>query len=328
MSLEEWEEAGRNLVSIIEVAVVQNRLRMPQNIGSYGRITERVYVMALVAMNNMLRLAKEEKYAVGQFNINNLEFTQAIIEAAAEERSPVIFGVSEGALNYMGLEFTVAMAKAAADKYAIPVALHLDHGSSFTVVLQCIRAGFSSVMFDGSHYSLAENIALTQKVVEIAHAVGVSVEGELGTIGGTEDDLSVAEEDAAFAKPEEAIRFWEETGVDALALAVGTAHGVYKGEPHIRFDIIAEVASKLKVPIVLHGGSGVPDDAIRKAINHGVGKVNVNTENQIASTATIRRILAAKPELIDPRKYLGPGREAIKEVVKTKICLFGSNNRV
>lgn len=284
--------------------------------------------MALVAMSNMLRRAKEEKYAIGQFNINNLEFTQAIIEAAAEERSPVIFGVSEGALKYMGLEFTVAMAKAAADKYAIPVALHLDHGSSFTVVLQCIRAGFSSVMFDGSHHPLAENIALTQKVIEVAHAVGVSVEGELGTIGGTEDDLSVAEEDAAFAKPEEAIRFWEETGVDALALAVGTAHGVYKGEPRIRFDILAEVASKLEVPIVLHGGSGVPDDSIRKAINHGVGKVNVNTENQIASTATIRRILAAKPELIDPRKYLGPGRDAIKEVVKTKIRLFGSNNRV
>ena len=289
---------------------------------------ERVYVMALVALNNMLRWAKEKKYAVGQFNINNLEFTQAIIEAAAEERSPVIFGVSEGALNYMGLEFTVAMAKAAADKYAIPVALHLDHGSSFTVVLQCIRAGFSSVMFDGSHHSLTENIALTQKVVEIAHAVGVSVEGELGTIGGTEDDLSVADEDAAFAKPEEAIRFGEETGVDALALAVGTAHGVYKGEPRIRFDIISEVASRLEVPIVLHGGSGVPDDTIRKAINHGVVKVNVNTENQIASTATIRQILAAKPELIDPRKYLGPGREAIKEVVKTKIRLFGSNNRV
>lgn len=283
--------------------------------------------MALIAMSNMLRRAKEKKYAVGQFNINNLEFTQAIIEAASEERSPVIFGVSEGALKYMGLEFTVAMAKAAADKYAIPVALHLDHGSSFTVVMQCIRAGFSSVMFDGSHHPFAENIALTKKIVEAAHIMGVSVEGELGTIGGTEDDLSVAEEDAAFAKPEEAVLFWEETRVDALALAVGTAHGVYKGEPHIRFDIIAEVANKIEAPIVLHGGSGVPDESIRKAISHGVGKVNVNTENQIASTETIRKILAAKPDLIDPRKYLGPGREAIKDVVKTKIRLFGSHNQ-
>ncbi|EGW40191.1 class II fructose-1,6-bisphosphate aldolase [Desulfosporosinus sp. OT] len=283
--------------------------------------------MTLVALNNMLRGAKEKKFAVGQFNINNLEFTQAIIEAAAEERSPVIFGVSEGALKYMGLEFTVALAKTAADNYAIPVALHLDHGSSFNVVLECIRAGFSSVMFDGSHHPLAENIALTKKIVEVAHIMGVSVEGELGTIGGTEDDLSVTEEDAAFAKPEEAVRFWEETRVDALALAVGTAHGVYKGEPRIRFDIIAEVAGKIEAPIVLHGGSGVPDESIRKAISHGVGKVNVNTENQIASTETIRKILAAKPDLIDPRKYLGPGRDAIKDVVKTKIRLFGSHNQ-
>ena len=283
--------------------------------------------MSLVSMTAMLHAAKANHYAVGQFNMNNLEFTQAIIEAAAEEKSPVIFGVSEGALKYMGLEYTVAMAKAASDKYDVPVALHLDHGSSFEVVVQCIRAGFSSVMFDGSHHSFEENISLTKKVVEIAHMVGVSVEGELGTIGGVEDDLSVAEEDAAFAKPEEAIRYWEETRVDALALAVGTAHGVYKGEPRIRFDIIKAVADKIEAPIVLHGGSGVPDQAIREAIRQGAGKINVNTENQVASTETIRKILAAKPDLIDPRKYLGPGREAIKEVVKTKIRLFGSHNQ-
>lgn len=283
--------------------------------------------MSLVSMTAMLHAAKANHYAVGQFNMNNLEFTQAIIEAAAEEKSPVIFGVSEGALKYMGLEYTVAMAKAASDKYDVPVALHLDHGSSFEVVVQCIRAGFSSVMFDGSHHSFEENISLTKKVVEIAHMVGVSVEGELGTIGGVEDDLSVAEEDAAFAKPEEAIRYWEETRVDALALAVGTAHGVYKGEPRIRFDIIKAVADKIEAPIVLHGGSGVPDQAIREAIRQGAGKINVNTENQVASTETIRKILAAKPDLIDPRKYLGPGRDAIKEVVKTKIRLFGSHNQ-
>lgn len=283
--------------------------------------------MSLVSMTAMLHAAKANHYAVGQFNMNNLEFTQAIIEAAAEEKSPVIFGVSEGALKYMGLEYTVAMAKAASDKYDVPVALHLDHGSSFEVVVQCIRAGFSSVMFDGSHHSFEENISLTKKVVEIAHMVGVSVEGELGTIGGVEDDLSVAEEDAAFAKPEEAIRYWEETRVDALALAVGTAHGVYKGEPRIRFDIIKAVADKIEAPIVLHGGSGVPDQAIREAIRQGAGKINVNTENQVASTETIRKILTAKPDLIDPRKYLGPGREAIKEVVKTKIRLFGSHNQ-
>lgn len=284
--------------------------------------------MRLMPMTSLLADAKEKHYAVGQFNINNLEFTQAIIETAAQEQSPVILGVSEGALRYMGLEFTVAMAKAAADKYDIPVVLHLDHGSNFAVVMQCIRAGFSSVMFDGSHHSLAENIALTRKIVEIAHSVGVSVEGELGTIGGTEDDLSVADKDVQFAKTDEAIRFWEKTGVDALALAVGTAHGMYRGEPHIRYDIIKTVSEKIAVPIVLHGGSGVPDESVRRAIANGVGKVNVNTENQVACTETIRKILNANPDMIDPRKYMGTAKEAMKEVIRTKIRLFGSNKRV
>jgi fructose-bisphosphate aldolase class II len=283
--------------------------------------------MPLVPMTAFVEDAKKNKYAVGQFNLNNLEFTQAITEAAMEEKSPVIFGVSEGAMKYMGLDYTVAMAKAAAERAGVPVALHLDHGSSFDVVMKCIRAGFSSVMFDGSHYPFEENIRLTKQVVEAAHAVGVSVEGELGTIGGVEDDLSVDEEDAALAKPEEAIRFWEETKVDYLAIAVGTAHGIYKGEPKIRFDIIDEVAKNVGAPIVLHGGSGVPDESIKKAISFGVGKINVNTENQVACTETIRKILAAKPNEIDPRKYLGPAREAIKEVVKGKMRLFGSSNR-
>lgn len=283
--------------------------------------------MPLVSMNEFLPKAKAEKFAVGQFNMNNLEFAQAIAEAAAELRSPFIYGVSEGALKYMGIEFTVAIARAAAEKYDVPIALHLDHGSSFEVAMKCIRAGFSSVMFDGSHYPLEENIRLTKEIVKAAHAMGVSVEGELGTIGGVEDDISVDEEDASLAKPEEAIRFYEETGVDALAIAVGTAHGMYKGEPRIRFDIIEEVASRIPVPIVLHGGSGVPDDMIRKAIAAGVGKINVNTENQIACTDTIRDILNKDAKVYDPRKYLGPARTAMVEVVKAKIRLFGSDNK-
>ncbi|MGE5703748.1 MAG: class II fructose-1,6-bisphosphate aldolase [Clostridia bacterium] len=283
--------------------------------------------MPLVPMTAFLEDAKKHKYAVGQFNINNLEFVQAITQAAKEENSPVIFGVSEGAMRYMGIEYTVAMSKAAAEIAGVPVALHLDHGSSFDVVMKCIRAGFSSVMFDGSHHSFEDNIRLTKQVVEAAHAVGVSVEGELGTIGGVEDDVNVAEEDAALAKPDEAIRFWEETKVDYVAIAVGTAHGMYKGEPKIRFDIIEEVAKNIDAPIVLHGGSGVPDEAIRKSISCGVGKINVNTENQVACTEVIRQILAAKPNEIDPRKYLGPARDAIKEVVKGKMRLFGSSNR-
>lgn len=283
--------------------------------------------MPLVPMTEFLPQAKRERFAVGQFNINNLEFTQAITEAGQEEQSPLIFGVSEGAMRYIGLDYVIAIARTAADNSGLPIALHLDHGSSFDVVMKCIRAGFSSVMFDGSHYPLEENIRLTKEVVKAAHAVGVSVEGELGTIGGVEDDVSVDESEAALAKPEEAIRFYEETNVDALAIAVGTAHGMYKGEPKIRFDIIEEVSRQVDVPIVLHGGSGVPDESIQKAISLGVGKVNVNTESQVACTKTVRKLLNEDDTLVDPRKYLGPARDAIKEVVKHKMRLFGSSGK-
>lgn len=283
--------------------------------------------MPLVSMNEFLPRAKKEGFAVGQFNVNNLEYFQAIIEAAKEERSPLIFGASEGAIRYIGLNNVVALAKVAAEESGLPVALHLDHGSSFEMVMKCIRAGFSSVMFDGSHYPFEENVRLTKKVVEAAHAVGVSVEGELGTIGGVEDDLVVDDEDANIVKPEEAIRFWEETRVDALAIAVGTAHGLYKGEPKIRFDVIDEVARNIEAPIVLHGGSGVPDESIKKAISLGVAKINVNTENQVAQTKVVRELLNNNPNMIDPRKYLGPAREAIKEVVKGKMRLFGSSGK-
>ncbi|WP_281883790.1 class II fructose-1,6-bisphosphate aldolase [Paenibacillus sp. YYML68] len=283
--------------------------------------------MPLVSMNEFLPQAKANKYAVGQFNMNNLEFAQAITEAAQELNSPFIFGVSEGALKYMGIEFTVAIAEAAAKKSGLPIALHLDHGSSFEVAMKCIRAGFSSVMFDGSHYSFEENVRLTKEVVKAAHAMGVSVEGELGTIGGVEDDISVDESDANLAKPEEAIRFYEETGVDCVAIAVGTAHGMYAGEPNIRFDIIEQVASAIPVPVVLHGGSGVPDEMIKRSIAAGVGKINVNTENQVACTQTIRDVLNQDAKVYDPRKYLTPARKAMVEVVKSKIVLFGSSNQ-
>jgi fructose-bisphosphate aldolase class II len=278
-------------------------------------------------MNEFLPKAKAGKFAVGQFNMNNLEFAQAITDAAIEEKSPFIFGVSEGALKYMGYEYTVAIAEAAAKKSGLPIALHLDHGSTFEVAMKCIRAGFSSVMFDGSHYTLEENIRLTKEVVKAAHAMGVSVEGELGTIGGVEDDINVDEEHANLAKPEEAIRFYEETGVDCLAIAVGTAHGMYKGEVKIHYDIIEMVSKAIPVPIVLHGGSGVPDEAIRLSIQAGVGKINVNTENQVACTDAIRQVLSQDSKVYDPRKYLTPARKAMVEVVQTKIRLFGSSNQ-
>ncbi|SDW40190.1 fructose-bisphosphate aldolase, class II [Marininema mesophilum] len=283
--------------------------------------------MPLVPMTAFLPRAKKEGFAVGQFNMNNLEFVQGIAAAAKEEQSPFIFGVSEGAMRYMGIDYVVAMAEIAAKESGVPVALHLDHGSNFDVVMKCIQAGFSSVMFDGSHHPYEENIVLTKEVVKAAHAVGVSVEGELGTIGGVEDDLVVEEADAAMAKPDEAIRFWEETKVDALAIAVGTAHGMYKGEPKIHFDIIDEVAKQVDAPIVLHGGSGVPDQAIQESIRLGVGKINVNTESQVSCTAMIREKLGNDPSMIDPRKYLGPGRDAIQQTVQGKMRLFGSSGK-
>lgn len=283
--------------------------------------------MSLVSMTEMLKKAKAEKYAVGHFNINNLEFTQAIVEAAEEQKSPVILGVSEGAVKYMGLDYTVALAEVAAKNASVPIALHLDHGSSFEVAMKLIGAGFSSVMFDGSKHTYDENVMITKKVVEVAHAMGVSVEGELGTIGGTEDDISVADEDALLANPEQAIRFFNETNVDALAIAVGSAHGVYKGIPKIRYDIIEAVSSKIDIPLVLHGGSGIPDETIKKAISLGIGKVNVNTENQIVMTNKLREVLASDNKVYDPRKYLGPAREDIKKAVCEKIILFGSNGK-
>lgn len=286
--------------------------------------------MALESMTNMLNKARAEKYAVGQFNINNLEFTQAILQAAEEEKAPVILGVSEGAARYMGgFKFTVAMVKALMDEYhiSVPVAIHLDHGSSFEKCVQAVEAGFTSVMIDGSHYTLEENIALTKKVVEMAHSVGVSVEAELGRIGGQEDDLVVNDAEAMYAIPSECKQLIDETGVDCFAPALGSVHGPYKGEPNLGFNRMEEIMNLTGVPLVLHGGTGIPTKDIKRAVELGHAKINVNTENQISATKAIREVLAQKPDLYDPRKYLGPARDAIKETVKGKIREFGSSNK-
>lgn len=283
--------------------------------------------MPFASFKEVLTDGLKNGYAVGQFNLNNLEFTQAIIEVAEEERSPVIFGVSEGAMKYMGLEFTVAIAKAAAQKATVPVVLHLDHGSSYEVVLKCIRAGFSSIMIDASHYELEKNIALTKQVVHACHVLGIDVEGELGRIGGTEDDISVDERDATLARVDESIRLVNETGIDAFAPAIGSAHGMYVGKPELAFDRLGEIRDATGLPLVLHGGSGIPDEDIRRAISLGVAKINVNTESQVAFTKKVREVLDKDAKVYDPRKVLGPAREAIKEVVREKIRLFGSNNR-
>lgn len=286
--------------------------------------------MPLVSMKEMLNQALEGKYAVGQFNLNNLEFTQAILQAAQEENSPLICGVSEGAARYMGgFKTVVAMVKSLMEEYKItvPVAIHLDHGSSFENCVKAIQAGFTSVMIDGSHLPLEENIALTKKVVDVAHALGVSVEAELGRIGGQEDDLSVDEAEAMYAIPEECERLVRETNVDCFAPALGSVHGPYKGEPKLGFDRMEEIMKLTKVPLVLHGGTGIPTKDIQRAISLGTAKINVNTENQIAMTDTVRKMLGENPKLYDPRKYLGPARDTIKETVKAKMREFGSSNK-
>ncbi|MBD8004441.1 class II fructose-1,6-bisphosphate aldolase [Bacillus norwichensis] len=286
--------------------------------------------MPLVSMREMLHKANEGKYAVGQFNLNNLEFTQAILQAAQEENSPVILGVSEGAARYMGgFKFTVRMVEALMEEYGVtvPVAIHLDHGSSFEMCAKAIHAGFTSVMIDGSHFPLEENIELTKKVVELAHMFGVSVEAELGRIGGQEDDLTVDDAEASYAIPEECDRLVRETNVDCFAPALGSVHGPYKGEPKLGFDRMEEVMKLTGVPLVLHGGTGIPLKDIQRAISLGTAKINVNTENQISSSKRVREVLAENPEMYDPRKYLGPAREAIKETVMGKMRDFGSSGK-
>jgi fructose-bisphosphate aldolase class II len=284
--------------------------------------------MPLVSMKEMLDKAKAEHYAVGQFNVNNLEFTQAILQAAQEENSPVILGVSEGAARYIGgFKTVVKMTEGLMEDYKItvPVAIHLDHGSSFEKCKECIDAGFTSVMIDASHHPFEENVEITKKVVDYAHSKGVSVEAELGTVGGQEDD--VVADGIKYADANECVKLVKETGIDFLAPALGSVHGPYKGEPKLGFAEMEEIGNLTGVPLVLHGGTGIPTKDIQKSVSLGTAKINVNTENQIASAKVVREVLAAKPNEYDPRKYLGPARDAIKETVIGKMREFGSSNK-
>jgi fructose-bisphosphate aldolase class II len=286
--------------------------------------------MALVSMTNMLRKAASEQYAVGQFNLNNLEFTQAILQAAQEEGSPVILGVSEAYIPYMGgLDCIAGFVRSLMAYYGItvPVALHLDHGSTYDVCLRALHAGFTSVMIDASHHPLEHNIDVTRRVTEAAHVLGASVEAELGRITGREDDLVVDEAEGMYAVPEECARLVSETGVDCLAPALGSVHGPYRGQPKLGFERMAEIRALTGVPLVLHGGSGLPDEEIREAIALGTAKINVNTDNQMAFTTAIRTYLREHPEAYDPRNYLNLAKEAIKASVKSKIRLFGTSGR-
>jgi fructose-bisphosphate aldolase, class II len=281
--------------------------------------------MPLVSMTEMLKKAKAEGYAVGQFNVNNLEFAQAILLAAEEEKSPVILGVSEGAGRYMsGFKTVVKMVEGLMEdlNVTVPVAIHLDHGSSFEKCKEAIEAGFTSVMIDASHHPFEENIEITSKVVEFAHSKGVSVEAELGTVGGQEDD--VVADGVIYADPKECEELVKRTGIDCLAPALGSVHGPYKGEPKLGFKEMEEIGQITGLPLVLHGGTGIPTKDIQKSVSLGTAKINVNTENQIASAKVVREVLAAKPNEYDPRKYLGPARDVIKATVIGKIREFGS----
>lgn len=279
--------------------------------------------MELVTLREVLDAAEKGGYAVGAFNANNMEIVQAIMQAAAAERSPVILQASQGAINYAGLEYIVAIVKTGARQTDVPVVLHLDHGTDFLQVMRCMRAGFSSVMFDGSRLPLAENMEITRKVAEIGRAVGVSVEGELGKIGGTEDDISISEKDALFTDPLEAQQFVRETGIDALAVAIGTAHGPYKGRPELDFPRLERIRELTGTSIVMHGASGVPDEDVRRGIERGIRKINIDTDLRQAFVRAMQGQMAENPDNIDPRKVLGPAREAMVKIVREKMRLFG-----
>ena len=283
--------------------------------------------MALVSVDALLRKAEAGGYAVGAFNANNMEIVQAIAQAAMEERAPVIMQASQGAIQYAGLDYITGMVKMAAEESDVPIALHLDHGTDFDQVVRCIRSGFSSVMYDGSKHSLEKNIEMTQKVLDIARPIGVSVEAELGKIGGTEDHVHVDEADAQYTDPEEARYFVEQTGVESLAIAIGTAHGQYQGEPKLDLPRLQTIKKLVNIPIVLHGSSGVPDESIRQAIALGVCKVNIDTNIREAFVWKMREVMQANPDEIDPRKILGPARDAVVDVIREKIRVFGSSGQ-
>ncbi len=306
--------------------------------------------MPLVVGKEVLDKARREGYAVPSFNTNNLETTQAILEVAEELRAPVFIQVSDGARKYAGMENLANLVRDMASRVRVPVVLHLDHGSSYRMIIEALRAGFTSVMIDASHHPFAENVAETKKVVEAAHAVGVSVEAELGRLQGIEDNIQVSAAEAFLTDPEEAERFVVETGIDYLAIAIGTSHGAYKGKgrPYIDHPRLEAIARRVAIPLVLHGASGVPpwlkerllatgaelkeatgihDEDIRKAIPNGIAKINIDTDLRLAMTLGIREVVLNNPKEFDPRKIIGQGRSYMKEVIRQKFELMGTVGR-
>ena len=309
--------------------------------------------MPLVTTKKMFEKSMKEHFAIGAFNVNNMEIIQGIVDAAAKENSPVILQASSGAIKYARVGYLMKMVEAALAEHNIPIAIHLDHGPDVETCKMCIDNGFTSVMIDGSKYDFEENVALTKKVVDYAHSKGVVVEAELGKLAGIEDDVNVEASDAMYTDPAQAQEFVERTGCDSLAIAIGTSHGAYKfkGEAKLRFDILKEIKERIpNTPIVLHGAStvipelvemcnqyggnipgakGVPDEILHEASISGVSKINVDTDLRLAMTAGIRKVFHDDPSAFDPRKYLTPARDLIKETVKHKmIDVFGSSNKI
>ncbi len=306
--------------------------------------------MPLVSSKEILVQAREHGYAVGAFNTSNLEISQAVFEAAAEMKSPVIVATSESAIEYAGFDNLLNMVRHMADYFGVKAALHLDHGKDLDIAVKCIRHGWTSVMIDASKLEYEENVAATSAVAQVAHMAGVPVEAELGRLAGIEDMVSVDEREAALTDPAQAAEFVERTGCDFLAIAIGTSHGAYKfkGEPKLELDRLSEIAGMVERPLVLHGASsvpqdvletaakygaklpgakGVPEDAIKEAVKSGIAKINIDTDLRLAFTGGVRRVLTESPEVFDPRKIVGSGREAIRDVVKRKMRLFGSDGK-
>ncbi|MDD6255431.1 MAG: class II fructose-1,6-bisphosphate aldolase [Eubacteriales bacterium] len=308
--------------------------------------------MALVTTTEMFKKALNSDYAVGAFNVNNMEIIQGIVDAAIEENAPLILQVSAGARKYARSIYLTKLVEAAVEDTGLDIALHLDHGEDFDICKKCVDDGFTSVMIDGSKHPFEENIKMTKEVVDYAHDHGVVVEAELGRLAGVEDNINVDERSATFTDPQEAKEFVERTGVDSLAVAIGTSHGAYKfkGTPYLDFERLDEIHKLIpEIPLVLHGAStvipefvdkcnkyggnipgaqGVPEDMIREAVKHGVCKVNIDTDIRLAMTAEIRKFLVENPEVFDPRKYLGPARDAVKGMVSHKIRdVLGASNK-
>ena len=281
--------------------------------------------MAFVTTRQMMAEADRDGYAVGAFNVENMEMVMAVIRAAEELHAPAILQTTPSTVKYAGLSMYYANVKSAAERADVPIALHLDHGNSFELAMQALRIGYTSIMIDGSKQPFEDNMALAKRVVQACSPSGIPVEAELGKVGGKEDDMSC--DDPGYTDPDDAVRFVQETGITSLAVAIGTAHGIYKGEPKLDMERLSEIRKRVSIPLVLHGASGVPDEAVRECIRRGISKVNFATELRIAYSNGVKQFLKEDPAAFDPKKYGKKAMEYVTETVKEKIRICGSENK-